>query len=138
MIGTPVLAAKVAAAKPALARRNTTVKAAASSSESINRRAAVAGVLAVFAAPAANAFSLPSLPSFGGDAEPKEEKPKVTPQPRGETKRVRKTEKKSTKKDPYTSPSSGGLGNNKAPRAYLKVQQAEIAKAYGLDSLPGQ
>lgn len=31
-----------------------------------------------------------------------------------------------------------GFGKYKAPRAFLKDEQAEIMKAYGLDRLPGQ
>ena len=47
--------------------------------------------------------------------------------------------------EPY-SPYSGsmsksagsGFGKYKAPRAFLKDEQAEIMKAYGLERLPGQ
>ena len=65
------------------------------------------------------------------------------PPPRGETKRVRTTEKAVA--DGLTSKSGGrlpgggpGFGKNKAPRAFLKDKQAEILEAYGLESLPGQ
>lgn len=74
----------------------------------MNRRAAVAGVLALFAAAPANA----------------------------ETKHVRKVEKAAF--SPYAGNSSGGLGKFKPPRATLASKQLEIAKAYGLDTLPGQ
>ena len=57
------------------------------------------------------------------------------PPPRGETKRVRTTEKAVASRLPGGGP---GFGKNKAPRAFLKDKQAEILEAYGLESLPGQ
>ena len=70
------------------------------------------------------------------------------PPPRGETKRVRTTEKAvvadmgvnaRTSKSGGRLPGGGpGFGKNKAPRAFLKDKQAEILEAYGLESLPSQ
>lgn len=38
----------------------------------------------------------------------------------------------------YTGNSSGGLGKFKPPRATLASKKLEIARAYGLETLPGQ
>ena len=38
---------------------------------------------------------------------------------------------------PYSSGGSG-FGKYKAPRAFLKDEKAEVLKAYGLETLPGQ
>jgi hypothetical protein len=37
-----------------------------------------------------------------------------------------------------TKSAGSGFGKYKAPRAFLKDEQAEILKAYGLERLPGQ
>eukprot|EP00740_Mantoniella_antarctica_P016558 CAMPEP_0181372366 /NCGR_PEP_ID=MMETSP1106-20121128/14679_1 /TAXON_ID=81844 /ORGANISM="Mantoniella antarctica, Strain SL-175" /LENGTH=112 /DNA_ID=CAMNT_0023489737 /DNA_START=43 /DNA_END=381 /DNA_ORIENTATION=- len=108
LAGTPVMAK--ATVKPVVARRNTTVRAAAAP-ESVNRRAAVAGILALFAAAPAS-------------AEPREKG------------KVRKKEKKVT--TAYSGNSSGGLGKFKPSRNTVQVQTADIKKYYGIDKLPGQ
>lgn len=57
-------------------------------------------------------------------------------QANAETKKVRKVEKPVV--SAYSGNSSGGLGKFKPPRATLASKKLEIARAYGLETLPGQ
>ena len=67
--------------------------------------------------------------------------PVLTAQASAETKRVRAKESAEAY-SPYAgsmSKSAGsGFGKYKAPRAFLKDEQAAVMKAYGLERLPGQ
>ena len=97
------------AAKPTV-RVNTTVRAAAAP-EGVGRRAAAAGFLALI---------------LSTNAAPAEAETK---------RRAAVPEKKAL--SPYGY-SGSGFGKYKAPRAFLKDEKAEVLKAYGLDTLPGQ
>jgi hypothetical protein len=67
--------------------------------------------------------------------------PFETTQASAETKRVRAkdaVEAYSPYAGSITKSAGSGFGKYKAPRAFLKDEQAEILKAYGLERLPGQ
>ena len=124
----------------------------------VTRRAAVAGVLAFFVAqpvrPLPDRVSsdilLPRPPSRRERVFPPPRLtvplhlcvvPVLTAQASAETKRVRAKEAVEAY-SPYAgsmSKSAGsGFGKYKAPRAFLKDEQAAVMKAYGLERLPGQ
>ena len=124
----------------------------------VTRRAAVAGVLAFFVAQPVRPLPIASLPTSSSRDHPRDESaflpppqltvplhlcvvPVLTAQASAETKRVRAKEAPEAY-SPYAgsmSKSAGsGFGKYKAPRAFLKDEQAAVMKAYGLERLPGQ
>ena len=109
LVGTPL---SVAAAPKVVAKRSTTVVAAAQP-EKVNRRAAVAGVAALFGAL-----------SVTGAANATQ---------------VRAPKKVKKEDSPYEGLSTGGLGKfKKGLRPSVASQTAAASEYYGVGTLPGQ